>query len=112
MTAEPKLAVLAALIIDTVDPAALIERDNPHADMADILRMAFEIRDGDAAWNQRNNASALLDEIEVLKRTLRYYADDQIYDGGDVPCHIYVLDDHGRTARQALSQSPSQGDAS
>ena len=41
-------------------------------------------------------------EIERLREALSYYANDEIYDGGDVPGHIYVLDDHGRTARKAL----------
>lgn len=46
-----------------------------------------------------------------LREALTYYANDEHYDGGDVPGHIYVLDDHGRTARDALahpSPAPQQ----
>lgn len=41
-----------------------------------------------------------------VRRALEYYANDEHYDGGDVPGHIYVLDDHGRTARAALARTP------
>lgn len=39
-----------------------------------------------------------------LMEGLRYYADNEIYDGGDVPGHIYVIDDHGRTARSLIQE--------
>lgn len=45
----------------------------------------------------------LREENKVMREALAYYADDGHYDSGDVPCHIYVLDDHGRTARTALA---------
>lgn len=38
-----------------------------------------------------------------VEEALRYYANDEHYDSGDVPGHIYVLDDHGRYARAALA---------
>jgi hypothetical protein len=41
-------------------------------------------------------------EIARLRRALAYYADPLHYDSGDVPGHIYVLDDGGRLARGAL----------
>ena len=43
-------------------------------------------------------------EVEQLREALEYYAENDHYDHGDVPCHIYVIDDHGRTARAALAQ--------
>jgi hypothetical protein len=45
-------------------------------------------------------------ETERLREALRYYADDAVYDSGDVPGHVYVLDDHGDTARVALGLPP------
>lgn len=41
-------------------------------------------------------------EVARLRRVLAYYAAPGHYDGGDVPGHIYVLDDGGRYAREAL----------
>jgi len=43
-------------------------------------------------------------EVERLRDALEYYAENDHYDHGDVPGHIYVIDDHGRTARAALAQ--------
>lgn len=43
--------------------------------------------------------------IERYKAALEYYSAVEHYDGGDVPGHIYVLDDHGRYARTALAPS-------
>jgi len=43
---------------------------------------------------------------------LKYYAENDHYDGGDVPGHIYVLDDHGRYAREALNRLASVSSAS
>ena len=40
---------------------------------------------------------------ERCREALAYYANDEHYDSGDVPGHIYVLDDHGRYARAALA---------
>jgi hypothetical protein len=40
--------------------------------------------------------------IERLTEALAYYANDEHYDCGDVPGHVYVIDDHGRFARAAL----------
>lgn len=50
----------------------------------------------------RMMAPDLVDEIARLRRTLAYYAAPDHYDGGDVPGHIYVLDDGGCYAREAL----------
>lgn len=60
-------------------------------------------------------AEAAEKRVGELEAGLRYYADDQIYDGGDVPMHIYVIDDHGRTARALITpiaEGRSLGDAS
>ena len=46
---------------------------------------------------------ALRSHAEAMAEKLAYYGTDEHYDGGDVPGHIYVLDDHGRYARQALA---------
>lgn len=50
----------------------------------------------------------VVDRFEAGAEALAYYANDEHYDGGDVPGHIYVLDDHGRTARAALARTLSQ----
>jgi hypothetical protein len=42
--------------------------------------------------------------VAFALEALHYYAKDYHYDSGDVPGHIYVLDDHGRYARAALSR--------
>ena len=57
------------------------------------------------AWNQRNNASALLDEIEGLRELVWLYVDPF-----DVrPEHEALVN---KCAKEALSQSPTKADAS
>lgn len=47
-------------------------------------------------------------EVEKLRSALSYYSDPQIYVYGDVPGHIYAVDDSGRTAREALGLPVTQ----
>ena len=49
-------------------------------------------------------------QCEAMRKTLTYYANAEHYDGGDVPGHIYVLDDHGRYAREILKEHPRNAD--
>ena len=41
-------------------------------------------------------------EIERLRSVLAYYADPSNWNSGDVPGHIYAVDDAGGYARSAL----------
>lgn len=44
--------------------------------------------------------------IAELEEALRYYANVDIYKHGDVPGHIYALDDSGQTAKKTLGAQP------
>lgn len=46
----------------------------------------------------------IADYIVELETALRYYEEASIYKSGDVPGHIYALDDSGQTARKALRE--------
>lgn len=54
---------------------------------------------------ERRGFSEAADASTEVVEALTYYATDEHYDSGDVPGHIYVLDDHGRTARAALAKA-------
>lgn len=43
-------------------------------------------------------------KLKKAAEALEYYAAGDHYDGGDVPGHIYVLDDHGHIARETLEE--------
>lgn len=45
------------------------------------------------------------ERLEALEDALRYYADPTNYTHGDVPMHIYALDDAGSIARKALGNT-------
>lgn len=49
-----------------------------------------------------DQVEALEAEITRLRHSLAYYASPDHYVHGDVPGHIYILDDDGADARQAL----------
>ncbi|MGI4260769.1 hypothetical protein ACR2VJ_27070 [Klebsiella pneumoniae] len=44
------------------------------------------------------------ERLEACLVALEYYADTGIYSNGDVPGHVYVLDDNGSTAQVCLMQ--------
>src|SRR5690606_15360063 len=56
------------------------------------------------AKHRESAVTELQAEVERLRDALEYYAENDHYDYGDAPCHIYVIDDHGRTARATLAQ--------
>lgn len=57
-------------------------------------------RDSDGAvFIQREVAERAINQ---LLHTLAFYASPEHYDGGEVPGHVYILDDDGRYAREAL----------
>ena len=71
-------------------------------DLADRLRWFGEHNDGfqrGALWRIAQEGA---DEIERLRKALAYYADPRNWTEGDVPGHIYAIDDGGCEARKAL----------
>jgi hypothetical protein len=51
-----------------------------------------------------NEVKRCYEIIAEAERMAEYYGAKHNYDSGDVPGHIYVLDDAGRTARQFLER--------
>jgi len=62
-------------------------------------------RPHDSNWSVTKDIElkSMKENIEKLIYALSYYAAPSIYNSGDVPGHIYVLDDAGYTARMALA---------
>lgn len=51
---------------------------------------------------------ALKAQVNHLRSEFEFYADETNYEFGDVPGHIYAMDDAGSGARKALEQTPDQ----
>lgn len=47
-------------------------------------------------------------QVNHLRSEFDFYADETNYEFGDVPGHIYAMDDSGSGARKALEQTPQQ----
>lgn len=64
-----------------------------------------EIREADQAHSKFVDGAIEQNErLEACLEALEYYADTGIYSNGDVPGHVYVLDDNGSTAQVCLMQ--------
>lgn len=75
------------------------------ADGAGDMVWTFAIQDvGQMLLDSCEEQAGDLVELDAAKlEALRYYANPDIYVNGDVPGHIYALDDAGGAARAALS---------
>ncbi len=61
--------------------------------------------------NYEKENEKLKEQLEIVKETLEFYADETNYAHGDVPGHSYILDsDKGHFARKALKQLETTGE--